>query len=97
MAAVYGDFRDPADPGSGGGTDGNGTFGGTGGGLVRITAQTVQLDGPLVADGAPGGGGCCAGGGIKLIVTTLRGTGSLRATGDGGDARRGLPDLGRQQ
>jgi hypothetical protein len=77
--AVYGDFRDPNEPGSGGaGTCGRGT----GGGLVRIEAGMVVLDGEIRADGDTGntcGGG--SGGGISLTVGTLAGGGRIRADG----------------
>ena len=45
--AAYGDYADPADWGSGAGA----SSGGVGGGLVRITAGTLALDGQLLANG----------------------------------------------
>ncbi len=78
---VYGDFRDPNELGSGGGSD----FGtaGAGGGLVRIQAVNVELQGQILADGGTGsryaGGG--SGGGIKIEAATISGNGSLRADG----------------
>ena len=89
--AVYGDFRNPNDPGSGGAADAS-FFGGNGGGLIRIVAQTLQLDGLIVADGSVGvnsigtsdsGGG--SGGGIRIDVGNLRGTGQIRAGGGPGN------------
>ena len=78
---VYGDFRDPNEPGSGGGGGG-----GSGGGLVRIVAQTVQLDGSIVADGGnyTGDGAGGSGGGVRVDAGTLRGTGLVRANGGRG-------------
>ena len=79
--AVYGDYADPSDWGSGGGKQ-------PGGGLVRIVAATLTLDGQLLADGfAPvnnviAGGG--SGGGIYVAVDHLQGTGLIGARG--GDA-----------
>ncbi|MEX2137833.1 MAG: DUF6531 domain-containing protein, partial [Pirellulales bacterium] len=85
--AVYGDYTDYAEPnhwGSGGGS------GGVGGGLVRLQAQTLQLDGQILASGftppdtggfAFGGG---SGGGVLIRAGTLVGTGSIEATGSDG-------------
>ena len=90
---VYGDFRDPNDVGSGGGE----FFGpgGNGGGLIRIVAQTLQLDGVITVDGenAPssnnGGGGGGSGGGIRINVGTLSGTGTINANGGNGGPNGG--------
>jgi hypothetical protein len=46
---VYGDFRSPNEPGSGGASFAGQA--GNGGGLIRIVAQTLQLDGMIKADG----------------------------------------------
>jgi len=81
---VYGDFRDPDDPGSGGATDINAAAG-SGGGLIRIVAQTIQHDGFIGANGGVSdrvGGG--SGGGIRIDVATLQGTGAIRANGGNG-------------
>jgi hypothetical protein len=83
--AVYGDYADPDEPGSGTGV---GRSPAPGGGLVRITAKTMQLDGQVLADGGrtgsgndgPGG----SGGGIYIAVTTLQGSGLIRARGGAG-------------
>jgi len=81
---VYGSFRDPAEVGSGGGSDSGRA--GPGGGLVRIVAQSVVLDGQILANGGSGStfGGGGSGGGIKLATGTLTGTGVIHAYG--GDA-----------
>ena len=81
---VYDDYRDPRLPGAGGGSS---YSSGAGGGLVRITAQAVALDGAILADGASvirvnGGGG--AGGGVCVRVERLSGVGRLEA--DGGES-----------
>ena len=77
--AVYGDAFAPAELGSGG----KGGSECRGGGAVRITADTFQLDGTLLADGQNGasytGGG--SGGSVWLDVGTLQGTGSIQANG----------------
>jgi len=86
--AVYGNFRDPKDPGSGGATlSGPNAPAGNGGGLIRIVAQTLQLDGLIKADG--GFISCCllgggSGGGIRIDVGTLSGTGQITANGGNG-------------
>ena len=89
---VYGNFFDPTEPGSGGG--GNPYFkhvGGNGGGLIRIMATTIQLDGEIIADGLGSptvydgtvdinaGGG--SGGGIRIDALSLAGTGTISAVG----------------
>ncbi len=89
---IYGDFRDPNDVGSGGATTAGAA--GNGGGLVRIVAQTIQLDGSIVANGGDGsifaGGG--SGGGIRIDAGTLAGTGFIRANGGrGGTTTTGNP------
>ena len=58
---VYGDFRDPNDGGSGGGA--HNFQGGSGGGLIRIVAQTLQLDGSWWS-----GGGFCRSDDQTLLV-----------------------------
>ena len=74
---VYGDFRDPNEPGSGAGRLG------AGGGLVRITAGTLELDGLIAADGQYAGyySGGGSGGGIRLDVGILSGEGLIRSRG----------------
>ena len=85
QAEVYGDFKNPNELGSGAGVRDNG---GAGGGLVRITADSLQLDGSILANGQgyvsgnhPSGG---SGGGIFVDVNTLTGTGSISAIGGNG-------------
>ena len=83
--AVYGDYTNPTDWGSGGWGYANG---GAGGGLVRLTAGTLALNGQILANGStapdPVGGaplGPGSGGGIYVAVTTLQGSGSIEAAG----------------
>ncbi len=74
---VYGDAFAPAELGSGGHTA-------RGGGAVRITADTLQLDGHLRANGQNSGtdyNGGGSGGAIWLEVGTLQGAGSIEANG----------------
>jgi hypothetical protein len=85
---VYGDFRNPNDVGSGGA--GFSSAAGNGGGLIRLVAQTLQLDGLIRSDGE--GGGCCdagggSGGGVRIDVGTLRGVGQITANGQAGFPR----------
>jgi len=85
---VYGDFMDPNDVGSGGGSVS--VFpAGNGGGLVRIVAQSFQLDGSIIADGGVGSGGGGSGGGVRIDVGTLSGTGEIRANGGSSGAGGG--------
>ncbi len=81
---VYGDFRNPNELGSGGAREG-----GAGGGLVRISARTIELDGEIAADGYGDGinsswnsGG--SGGGIRIDVDTLSGSGTIHSNGGRG-------------
>jgi hypothetical protein len=81
---VYGDARNPNELGSGGASN---CVGGnnSGGGLVRVVAGAVELNGQIVADGAGNPGNACAGGGsgggVRVETGTLDGTGSIRANG----------------
>lgn len=83
VGTVYGSFRDPNEAGSGGGSDSGPA--GSGGGLIRITAQSVLLDGQLLANGSDGSyyGGGGSGGGIKVSTDSLSGSGAIRANGGG--------------
>jgi RHS repeat-associated protein len=86
---VYGDFRNPNDAGSGGGAASD-SLGGNGGGLIRIIAQTLNLDGAILANGSGGGtadAGGGSGGAIRIDVGTLSGTGQVRANGQDGKPR----------
>jgi len=83
--STYGDSHNPNELGSGGaGPQGNG---GTGGGLVRISAASAQVDGQILANGANAvnngnwGGGGGSGGGIMLNAGSLGGSGQIAANG----------------
>ncbi len=85
---VYGDYRNPNELGSGSSYYGN--TGAAGGGLVRIVANSLTLDGTINANGNTstyGGGG--SGGGIRLDVGTMSGVGSINALGGNGGNRGG--------
>jgi hypothetical protein len=83
--AVYGDYHNPEDLGSGSGTyDG----GASGGGLAQITAASLQLNGKILANG--GVSDCSgSGGGILLSIGTLSGTGQITANGGNGTGHDG--------
>lgn len=93
--SVYGSFRDPNHPGSAGGSDTG--PGGNGGGLLRIVADTLTLNGQIAANGSDGatyaGGG--SGGGIKITARTLSGGGSIRADGGSSASQSGGGGGGR--
>jgi hypothetical protein len=85
--AAYGSITDPVEPGSGGGGFNDGVNrGGNGGGLVRITATSVVVNGSLLVNGnaqnAVGGGG--AGGGLYINTGSLSGNGTISANGGNG-------------
>ncbi|MCW5553064.1 MAG: Ig-like domain-containing protein [Verrucomicrobiae bacterium] len=74
--AVYGDYADPDDWGSSGHT------GAKGGGLVRIRAGTLGLEGQVLANGEQATWeGSGSGGGIYIAVGTLTGGGLIQASG----------------
>ena len=77
----YGDLSDPNEVGSGGSTASSAYGGGNGGGLLRLTAETLQVDGSINADGNAGYYGGGSGGGIRLDVGTLSGNGWITARG----------------
>ncbi|GEL71664.1 hypothetical protein MVI01_34480 [Myxococcus virescens] len=86
--ATYGDYRNPAELGAGGaGGEASDVLGGNGGGLIRLKAATLRLDGELLANAEGGStlnasyGG--AGGGIRVEAGALTGTGSIKANGAG--------------
>ena len=92
---VYGDYTNPDELGSGGGTFLGGQQS-TGGGLVRITAATAQIDGSILANGGSvfscSGG---SGGGIRLDVSRLAGAGTIAANGGNGSEYAGGGGGGR--
>jgi hypothetical protein len=90
---VYGSYSDPIYPGSGAGAFDSGKPGANGGGAVRITADSLQLLGDILADGGNNpdvlvngqqvytGG---AGGSVNLRVNTFTGSGAISANGSYG-------------
>ncbi len=90
-APSYDDPLDPRFPGGGGGQgETEELAGGTGGGVVRIDAQVLVLDGTIEAsgragaEGEPGSGGG-AGGSIVLTLGEWRGSSSGRVVAAGGN------------
>ena len=84
---IYGDINNPNYPGAGGGSYNHNQKGGNGGGLIRITTDSLNLDGIISANGGDGcsiaGGG--AGGSIKINAHSLSGNGIIESSGgDGG-------------
>lgn len=85
---TYGSALEPTTPGGGGGVWGT-DLGGAGGGVIRVTAQSLVLNGQARANGANGnhfgdwqskaGGG--AGGSVNLRVTDFSGSGQVQANG----------------
>ncbi len=85
----YGDFRLPTLPGTGGSEN---AAAGNGGGVARLDADTLELDGAIRADGGPGSSRAGSGGSILIHVGTLTGAGEITAVGgnnfvDGGGGR----------
>jgi len=93
---VYGDYRNPDDLGSGGGSAWG--AGGSGGGLAHITAGTAIIDGSILANGGHGGWAADpagSGGSIWLDVGTLSGSGTIAADGGNGYVQGGSGGGGR--
>ncbi|HEY0590314.1 MAG TPA: hypothetical protein VGF40_00995, partial [Thermoanaerobaculia bacterium] len=83
VAAAYGSVMDPNTPG-GSGAPYSGTLAhvAPGGGIVRVRADEVRVDGEILSNGAGGasvGGG--AGGSIRIDASRIRGIGSIAASG----------------
>ncbi len=78
LAEVYGDFQDPSTSGGGGSVG----FGFSGGGVVRVSAGTLTLNGRILADGQGSDRYAgSAGGSIALTLGTLGGSGTISAKG----------------
>ncbi len=71
---VYGTYADPQEWGSGSGYV-------SGGGLVRLVAGSLELEGQLLANGSNADGSGGAGGGVYVAVGNLRGGGAVRSEG----------------
>jgi len=76
--AVYGDYATPEDWGSGSSNEKGSTA--AGGGRLKLVAQSLQLDGQILANGAVDCSGG-SGGSVLVVVTNLTGGGSIRAWG----------------
>jgi hypothetical protein len=82
---IYGSLVNPLDLGSGGGAWAN-EDGGDGGGLVLIQANTLKVDGSIIANGGESVGSAAgdgSGGTINIAVGSLSGTGIIQANGGG--------------
>ncbi|MDD5687086.1 MAG: hypothetical protein PHE88_04555 [Elusimicrobia bacterium] len=97
MGLVYGSMYMPTDLGSGGGASAPSVgTGGTGGGAVKITANTLTVNGAIIANGTNGGDGSWggnwpagggSGGSVYITANTISGTGTITANG-GSDSNR---------
>jgi RHS repeat-associated protein len=94
---VYGTAQDPKDPGSGGATIFR--VGGNGGGVIKVSAQSLTVNGGIRAGGGSGVGDSFAGGGsggsIRVDVGTVAGVGQIAARGGNGLAFSGGGGGGR--
>jgi hypothetical protein len=93
-AVAYDDYQFPTAPGGGGGgsiynygttngcPDSAYTFGGNGGGVIRVTVAQLDLHGSISANGLiSGGGGSGAGGSIWIEASSITGDGHINANG----------------
>ncbi|MGQ0628445.1 MAG: hypothetical protein ACT4PL_10155, partial [Phycisphaerales bacterium] len=89
---TYGSVSNPALSGSGGGS-----FGGFGGGVVRISAAgPAMIDGEVIAHGVMATGGGGAGGSVRLDCGPISGSGLIAANGgNSGNSNRGGGGGGR--
>lgn len=101
---VYGLPNAPVNLGSGGGGGNcnNASFGGAGGGAVKIVAVNATIDGSVTAVGGKGyvngycwGGGGGSGGSVWIAAHTLSGNGSISVNGGAGDGGGGGGGAGR--
>lgn len=89
---LYGNLVQPADLGSGGSGGIYSYFGGDGGGRIQVQAINIIVDGSIASGGENGSGynaGSGSGGAIFLAISTLSGTGAIRANGGGGEVGGG--------
>ncbi|WP_211485165.1 IPT/TIG domain-containing protein [Corallococcus exiguus] len=86
VVPTYGDYLMPAIAGSGGSGSGGGAPGGNGGGVLRLKAASLVLNGKLLVNGMDSGSGYYpgAGGSIWLDVLSLMGAGFIEANGASG-------------
>jgi hypothetical protein len=88
---VYGDLINPLDLGSGGGVWA-GTWGGDGGGLIKLSAINVTNDGSIRSNGGGSAGSAAgdgSGGGINITTATISGAGTILANGGGNGSGAG--------
>jgi hypothetical protein len=95
---AYGALVEPTSPGAGGARMYDGV-GGSGGGVLRITAGVLELNGQLSANGgnqeSPSGSGYAgggAGGSVNLTVGSFLGSGVLSVNGGRGSTNNGSGD-----
>jgi hypothetical protein len=86
--STYDSATSPAAAGSGGGAISGQSFGGNGGGIIRLAVTgTLEVEGIITANGGGGSGlagGGGSGGSIWLSAATLSGAGSIAANGGSG-------------
>ena len=81
---IYGSIYEPSDAGSGGGGSYDSNYhGGNGGGILRITAGEIFVDGSIASNGqsTTNGHGAGSGGSIWIDVGTLSGSGAISVNG----------------
>lgn len=96
----YGSLYNPTMPGSFGGNSSSGGIGGRGGGVIKIAATTLLLEGSLECNGGnadeSSGAGGGSGGSLNIKVSSLfKGGGSLVSNGGNGGGSGGGGSGGR--
>jgi uncharacterized repeat protein (TIGR01451 family) len=90
--SVYGDYKNPVYPGSGGGSANIYQHGGDGGGYIQLMVSgNINHHGIISANGlgGTGGSGSGSGGSIQISATNLSGSGIISANGGTGDRSGG--------
>jgi hypothetical protein len=93
----YGSITDPQYPGSGGGGEGINYPGTSGGGIIKIQAETLTLNGTVTGNGisSTDWSGTGSGGSIWIDVGTITGSGIIQANGGSSYLQCGAGSGGR--
>jgi len=85
---TFGSIYHPLEAGGGGMVREPSSAGGTGGGVVRLVANTILVDGSILANGqdSANNGGAGAGGSIYVTTSNISGGGVIQANGAGANA-----------
>ncbi|MCU1228830.1 MAG: LamG domain protein jellyroll fold domain protein, partial [Acidobacteria bacterium] len=80
LGVAYGSLFDPNEPGAAGSNNGTCVSCNSGGGVIRIAAGSLHVDGTIAADGLDSDG-AGAGGSVRIDAATISGSGHIHANG----------------